>query len=252
VKQCSLVYHLAEFIPETEKYGAGHVIKYSVDNPLSDFDVSCRGTILILESCRKHDKELIFTSTAAVYDSRSEKPLSEESQTVPSSPYGASKLCAEGYVKLYARLYGMRTTILRLFNVYGPRQRKYIMYDILLKLKRNSNELEILGTGNQKRDFIYVSDAVDALTIVRDNQRANGEIFNLGTGIATSIRELVELMLPILNLRPRTFYTGKSWTGDINTRIADIHRIRELGFVPKHSLESGLEKLIQWFNAATD
>jgi len=142
VEKSDIVFHLAEYIPETINYGVGHVVKYSVENPLLDFDIGCRGTLVVLEKAQKYNKRFVFTSSAAIYGEPTTVPIKEETPTLPSSPYGASKLCAETYVKLYSKLYDMPTTVLRLFNVYGPRQKKYIMYDILFKLMKEPKKLE--------------------------------------------------------------------------------------------------------------
>jgi UDP-glucose 4-epimerase len=248
ISRSDIIFHLAEYIPETTKYGVGHVVKYSVENPLLDFDVSCRGTLLVLDKARKYDKKIVFTSSAAVYGQIRTSSITEKTPTFPSSPYGASKLCAETYVKLYAKLYGLPTTILRLFNVYGPRQRKYLMHDILLKLENNPKKLEIMGTGLEERDFVYVDDVVDALIYVSSKEEANGEIFNVGTGVAASVKEVVGLILEILDLNPKVTYTQSSWKGDIKKLVANIKRIRNIGFEPKISPEEGLRRLIKWFN----
>jgi len=248
VKKSDIVFHLAEYIPETVNYGVGHVVKYSVENPLLDFDISCRGTLVILEKARKYNKRFVFTSTAAVYGEPKIVPIKEESPTLPSSPYGASKLCAETYVKMYSKLYDMSATVLRLFNVYGPRQKKYVMYDILFKLMRKPKKLEILGNGRGERDFIFVNDAVDALLLVAKSQKANGIILNVGTGTATSIKKLVNLMLEILDVHPEVIFTQTSWRGDIESLVANIEKIRKMGFAPRYPLEKGLRELIAWFN----
>ena len=165
IKNSVAVFHLAEYIPETDSYGAGHVIKYSVENPLQDFDVSCFGSLVVLDKCRKYDKPIVFTSSAAVYGELKGESLTEDSPTVPSSPYGASKLCAETYMALYSRLYGLPVTVTRFCNLYRPRQRKYILYDLLMKLMKNPKRLEILGSGLEQRDFVYVEDAVSAVLL---------------------------------------------------------------------------------------
>lgn len=247
VTKSDIVFHLAEYIPETRGYGVGHVIRYSVENPLLDFDVSCRGTLIVLEKAKKYKKKVVFTSSAAVYGEPETVPIKEETPALPSSPYGASKICAEVYARLYSQLYEVPTTILRLFNVYGPRQKKYVMHDILFKLTNNSEKLEVLGSGLEERDFIFVQDAVDALLMARDPE-FSGKIFNVGTGIATSIRELVRLILGILDIHPEVIFTQSSWEGDIKRLVADISRIRKMGFQPKYQLEKGLRALINWFN----
>lgn len=95
VKECDVVFHLAEYIPNTANFGCGHVVRFSIDNPLLEFDVSCRGTLTILESARQFSKKFVFTSTAAVYGETRVPNIDEYHSTLPISPYGASKLCAE-------------------------------------------------------------------------------------------------------------------------------------------------------------
>ena len=194
VKNSDMVFHLAEYIPTTKNYGSGHVVKYSMEAPIQDFDVSARGTLIVLQSAKKYSKKFIFTSTAAVYG-ESKDLLKETSPTIPISPYGASKLCAEEYVKLYHRIYGLPTSIVRFFNVYGPRQLKYVMYDLSLRLQKNPINSRDFGTGEEKRDFVYVKDAVKALLLVAQDEYAKGEIYNVASGNQTKIRELVNLML---------------------------------------------------------
>lgn len=247
VQKSDCVFHLAEFIPETRHYGAGHVIKYSVENPLLDFDVSCRGSLIVLDKCRKYDRPLAFTSSAAVYGEKQSATVNEVSQVLPSSPYGASKFCAEVYMELYSRLYNLPVTILRFCNLYGPRQRKYIVYDLLVKLKTNPQRLEVLGTGREERDFIYVSDAVDAVLLASESPKSDGIVFNIGTGVSSSTQKIVDTICRILSITPTIIFTQSSWTGDIKRLGASTDKIKRLGFVPKFSLETGLRKTIKWF-----
>lgn len=248
VKKSDTVFHLAEYIPETSKYGSGHVIKYSVENPLLDFDVSCLGSLIVLDKCRKYKKKIMFASSVAVYGENKTVPVNEESPTVPSSPYGASKLCAETYMMLYSKLYGLPVTVLRFCNLYGPRQRKYIVYDILLKLMKNPKKLEILGTGLEERDFIYVDDAINAILLASNSAKSNDKIFNVGTGISTPIKKIVDVILKILDVHPEVLFTQLSWRGDIKKLGANTERIRNLGFRPVYSLEDGVRETINWFN----
>jgi UDP-glucose 4-epimerase len=241
-----MVFHLAEYIPETTLYGVGHVIRYSVNKPLQDFDVGCKGTLNLLEMCRKHDKPIVFSSTAAVYGNGYINPIKEDAPTIPVSPYGASKLCAETYIALYSRLYGLQTDILRFFNVYGPKQRKYLIFDLLLKLRSDPTRLEVKGTGEERRDFIYVADAVDSLLIVT-SKRERGIICNVGTGGSYSVSQVVNLTIRSLGLKPAITYTGASWKGDINCLVADNERLLGFGFAPKWSLKQGIRETIRWF-----
>lgn len=246
-RKCDTIFHLAEYIPETTKYGPGHVIKFSGEQPLEDFDVNTKGTLVVLEAARKYQRKVVFTSTAAVYGKTNLESISEDEKKLPISPYGASKLCSETYVSLYSRVFGISGAIARFFNVYGPRQRKYVMYDMLLKLANNPERLQVLGSGKEARDFVFVQDAVDALMLIAKNPKAEGQVFNVGTGIATSISSVVESLKRILQKDTEVEVLGKSWPGDLTTITANIDKIRSLGFEPKFSVEAGLKKLVAWF-----
>jgi len=247
VKKSDMIFHLAEFIPETKKYGPGHIIKFSIERPLEDFDVNTRGTLVILDAARKYGRKVVFTSTAAVYGNYYLKNIMENDVKLPVSPYGASKLCAETFVDLYSRVFELPTVIARFFNIYGPRQKKYVMYDMMLKLLKKPERLSVLGSGKEERDFVYVQDAVDALLLLATHPEAEGQVFNIGTGISTSILRVVELLKQILDLDIEIEVSGKSWPGDLKTLVANIDKIKGLGYEPKFSVEKGLEKFVTWF-----
>jgi UDP-glucose 4-epimerase len=250
-RKCDTIFHLAEYIPETKKYGPGHVIKFSSENPLEDFDVNTRGTLIVLEAARRYQRKVIFTSTAAVYGKTNLNRVSEDYVKLPVSPYGASKFCSETYVSLYHRAFGVPGAIARFFNVYGPRQSKYVMYDMLLKLSSNPKRLEVLGNGKESRDFVYVQDAVDALLLIATDPKAEGHVFNVGTGKATSILEVVKMLKQILQMDTEIEVMGKSWPGDLRTITSNISKLRSLGYEPKFSVEEGLKKLAAWFLETT-
>lgn len=248
VRRSDMVFHLAEYIPTTKNFGCGHVVKFSVDAPLQDFDVSARGTLIVLNSAKKYRKKFVFTSTAAVYG-ESSSLLKESSRPTPISPYGASKLCAEQYISLYSRIYDLPTSIVRFFNVYGPRQSKYVMYDLSLRLKENPECLEMLGSGEELRDFVYVADAVNALLLVAQDKFATGEVYNVGSGRPTRINELVSIMLDIFGVHPDVAFKGSSWQGDVKHLIGDISKISSIGYQPSYSLVEGLKRFSEWFLA---
>jgi UDP-glucose 4-epimerase len=246
-KKCDTIFHLAEYIPETKKYGPGHVVKYSSENPLEDFEVNTKGTLIVLDAARKHKRKVIFTSTAAVYGNTGLESIAEDTKALPMSPYGASKFCGEIYANSYSRIYGLPIVIARFFNVYGPRQRKYVMYDLLLKIANNPRQLEVLGTGKEERDFIFVLDAVDALLLLAERPEAEGHVFNVGTGVATPVSKVVKLLLHMANVDSKFRFLSESWPGDLRSIVADINKIAALGFKPRFSLEEGTAKLVDWF-----
>jgi UDP-glucose 4-epimerase len=249
MKKSNMIFHLAEFIPNTRQIGPGHVIKFSMKNPLLDLDICVRGTLNVLEAARQADAKVIFTSSAAIYGEL-ESPVKETTPPNPISCYGVSKLAAETYCKLFNKTYELPVVIVRLFNIYGPRQRKYVMYDILSKLQKNPKILTMLGSGNQKRDFVYVSDAVDGLIFLGEKEEASNQTFNLGTGISTSIKKVASYITKLLGIKPAVKYTRSSWKGDINVLVADSTKLGRIGFTPRYSLEEGIKELVSWYRRA--
>ena len=222
------------------------VVPYSMENPVEDFETNARGTLNVLEKARKDDARVVFVSSAAVYGNASMLPTSEEYGYNPSSCYGLSKVVGEQYCNMYSKQYGLDVTILRLANVYGPRCHGVIP-DFLDKLSKNPEKLEIIGTGLQSRDFVHVSDVVEAFVLSAVGGNAVGETFNLGFGETTKIIDLAKTILKILGLSGKTVITTTNvpWKGDINTIWFNINKAaRVLKWHPKKSLEDSLRELI--------
>lgn len=225
--------------------GANASVPDSVENPRYDFEANALGTFNILEACLNSDVEkVVYASTAAVYGEPVYTPIDEDHPLHPISPYGASKLSGERCGFAFRETYGIDLTAIRIFNTYGPRQPRYVMYDFIQKLKGNPKLLEVLGTGEQIRDYCYVSDMVDTFLLVAE--RGEG-VYNAAGGSPTSIRHLAELMVSIISPEAEIRYGGRTWAGDVNTLYADITRIRELGFEPKVGFEEGVGRMIGWF-----
>jgi UDP-glucose 4-epimerase len=135
--------------------------------------------------------------------------------------------------------YGLPFVAIRIFNTYGPRQPRYVIFDFIQKLRRNPKRLEVLGDGNQIRDYCHISDMVEAFMMVAE--KGDG-VYNAAGGKPTSIRELAELIVSMLAPDAEIVYGGKTWKGDIQALLADISRTRALGFNPKVDLKKG-----DWF-----
>jgi len=224
----------------------------SVKDTQYDLETNARGTLTILNAIVKTDSDakVIYASSAAVYGEPPSVPVREDFPLSPISPYGITKLTGEHYGMTFYHNYGVPFISLRYFNVYGPLQRRYVMYDFLWKLSQSrGSRLEVLGDGNQARDFIFVSDAVEANLLLAMKPMAVGESFNVATGEPTTIKELVELTLEALGLQGKTriVYTGKSWKGDVTNLYADITKLKKVGFKPKVGISRGLRTLLNWF-----
>lgn len=231
-----LIYHLAAQV----------VVGYSMENPLADFETNAKGTLYVLEKARKDDAKVVFASSAAVYGNPTVFPTPESYGFHPFSCYGLSKVVGEEYCQMYREQYGLDIVITRFANVYGLRCHG-VIHDFLEKLAKNPDKLEIIGTGKQCRDFVHVSDVVEALVLLGDNKDVNGEVYNLGLGKTTSILELADLILSILKLQNRTKVstTGVSWQGDVTKIWFDITKAQnELGWTPQVTLEDSIKEVI--------
>lgn len=228
-------------------FGANASVPFSVDNPRNDFETNALGTFNVLNAALKSDvKKIVYASTAAVYGEPKQIPIPETHPLEPISPYGASKLAGERAGFAFKETYGMDFAAVRIFNTYGPRQPRYVMYDFIHKLRKNPSVLEVLGTGEQVRDYCYVSDMVEAFLLVAE--KGNG-VYNAAGGNPVSIKELAELMVSIISPGAEIRYGGKTWKGDINTLYADITRLKKLGFAPKVDIADGVKNMIRWFEA---
>jgi len=224
------------------------------NDPINDYKINMVGTLNLLESIRKNNfnTHLIYASTAAIYGEPENVPIDEEHATEPLSPYGISKLAGEKYCKAYSKECGLRTTIIRIFNTYGPRQPRYVMYDQIKKMlgkTESDNYFEVLGTGEQLRDYAYVTDTIDAFYKVMSHpENSSGETFNVAGGNKYAIKDLIIELKNILNKEYlNEVYTGKSWKGDLKKLWADTSKIHNaLGWKPKVDINNGLKKLTEW------
>jgi UDP-glucose 4-epimerase len=223
-------------------------VPFSVENPDLTFDVNIQGTHnLLVAATEKNVEKFVFISSCAVYGDPESKPVTEKTKTSPISPYAESKLIAERYCLSYNQSNQLKTVVLRFFNVYGPRQSMNAysgVITIFINKVKQKQPLIIYGDGSQTRDFVNVRDIVDAILVAMKNQKAEGEIFNIGSGKSTSINELAKTVLELGNVDLEIKYE-KHRAGDIEHSLADITKAKKLlGYEPKVSLRAGLRELI--------
>lgn len=236
-KDCDVIIHLA----------AQASVPFSMENPKEDCEINVVGTLNVLEAAKKAKARLVFASSSAVYGNPEIKPTLETHPVHPISFYGLAKLLGEHYCQFYHKTYGLETVILRIYNVYGPHCHG-VLHDYLGKLEKTPNKLEVLGTGNQARDFIYVSDMVNFILEAITSPVAVGQEFNVGTGTTTSVVELARKLVELLSLENVDIYFtgGQAWAGDMDITLADISKaINTLKWRPQVSLEEGLKKVIK-------
>ncbi len=238
-----VVFHLA----------ANASVPGSVSDPAHDYETNATGTFVLLEALRRAGgcERFVLASSGAVYGQPERFPIREADPRDPISPYGASKLGAEVTARMFWRVYGVPVVVARLFNAYGPRMARFVVLDFLRKLQADPNTLEVLGNGNQVRDFTYVADTVEGLRTLAGRGEP-GEAYNVSSGRSCSVTELAHCLLETLGLtgRTRIAFTGASWTGDAQRWEVSIERLQALGYRPRVLLRHGLEQTARWFKGA--
>jgi nucleoside-diphosphate-sugar epimerase len=241
-EDCDIIFHQAAVVS----------VPKTVDNPVDSAMVNEMGTLLVLEAARKKNvKRVVLASSSAVYGDDPVLPKNETMNPKPMSPYAVQKLSGEFYARLYHDLYGLETVSLRYFNVYGPRQDPSSPYSgvisIFMTRASSKNPPVIYGNGNQYRDFIFVKDVVRFNLLAADADKANGKIFNVGTGRFIRINSLWEMISHLAGIDCTPKYEPPR-SGDILESVASIDRAKkELGFEPEYSFEKGLEETFNYY-----
>ena len=213
----------------------------SVERPDYDAEVNVLGTLQVLEAARRHGTHVVFSSTGGAIYGECQRPAAEDAPRQPISPYGISKLAAEEYLAGWNRLFGSKHVALRFANVYGPRQEASLeggVVAIFLERLSAGEETTIFGDGEQTRDFIYVGDVVDGVLAATGHE---GGVYNIGTGVETSVTELHRVCRRVTGIEREPVYE-EARPGDIGRSVIDPSlAARDLGWQAEQSLEKGLE-----------
>jgi len=238
----SLIFHLA----------ARNIIA-STKNPRDDFETNIGGTLNVLLAARasKVDR-VVYTGSASVYGNPRSIPINEDDFLVPLSPYAVSKLGGENYAQAFYESYGLPTASIRYSNVYGPGQRPDNPYcGVVSKFLLDAHAgrpLSVHGDGEQTRDYTYVDDAVEATMLAAIRPRAEGEVFNVGTGIETSVNELGLAIGRALDVPVEMRHIDRRDIDNIRRRVVNIEKARRmLRWTPQVTLETGLSRTAEWF-----
>lgn len=240
--QQDIVFHLA----------APAYVPPSVEDPVADLRANVEQTLHLLQALRKleYRPRLVHVSSAAVYGHPNVQPIREECPPAPVSPYGVDKFAAEEHVRVAALLHRIRATILRYFPVYGPRQRKQVVYDTINKIAASPSRIEVFGTGQELRDICFVDDIVSATIVAADRAPARGEAYNVGSGTMVTIAKVVDTIARAMNAEPEIAFTGSVRPGDSERMVADIGKLRSLGYEPSVAIESGIARTVAWVTGA--
>jgi UDP-glucose 4-epimerase len=236
----SVVFHEAAFVS----------VPKSVENPLECTEINVLGTLNVLEMARQADVEkVIVASSAAVYGNDPALPKVETMLPAAVSPYGASKIAAEQYFTAYHEAYGLDTTVLRYFNVYGPRQDNSPysgVLSIFVSSALDGKGLRIFGDGAQTRDFVFVQDVVHANILAATCPAAAGGTFNVATGVSVPLLDVARTVLSLTGQDEDNIEFLDPRPGDITHSAASIDLARSvLGYEPAFSIEDGLAEYIE-------
>ena len=227
-------------------------VKLSIQDPFIVNDVNVGGTLNMLDfATERGAKRFVFTSSAAVYGNPTTFPVTEDTPVYPLSPYAASKLSAEMYCLAYGETHGVVPTILRYFNVYGPRQ-EYSEYSgvipIFINQTLDGSPITVDGDGKQTRSFIHIDDVVRATLLASRVSKAGFHILNLSGIESISILDLARLIKEYIPDSESEIFHGPPRKGDVKDSIGSIDRISEiLSFTPDVSFETGLERTASWY-----
>jgi UDP-glucose 4-epimerase len=238
----SLVFHLA----------ARNIVA-STANPHDDFETNIGGTLNILLAARRSPVDrIVYTSSASVYGNPRSIPINEDDQLVLLSPYAVSKLGGENYCTAFYESYGLPTACVRYSNVYGPGQRPDNPYcGVVSKFLADvhaGRPVSVHGDGEQTRDYTFVDDAVEATMLAAIHPRAEGEVFNVGTGIETSVNGLAREIGVALAKPVDVRHIDRRDIDNIRRRVVNIEKARRmLRWTPQVTLERGLAATAAWF-----
>jgi UDP-glucose 4-epimerase len=235
---CDAVFHLA----------AGAGVIDSIENPLENFDLNARGTLVALWAAKQAGvPRLVFSSSNAPLGANA-YPASEDKPMAPLSPYGAGKATGEAYCSAFFGAYGMDAVAVRFSNAFGPRSsRKGNVIPLFIRKILAGEPLTVFGDGTQTRDFVFVTDLANGLVRAAETPGAGGEVFQLASGVETSLNDLIALLGEVAGREPQIDYLPPR-PGEIDRNYSLITKAEErLGYAPEVTLAEGVRQTWEWF-----
>jgi UDP-glucose 4-epimerase len=246
VQDCDVVFHIAAQTSHVD----------SMDDPLLDLDMNCRGNLIVLDAVRRAGCRLVYAGTRGQYGRVQYTPVDEKHPMQPTDMYGIHKMAAEQQCLLWGRVHGFAATSLRINNTYGPRhQMKHGKYGILnwfVRLALDDKPITVYEPGHQLRDYNYVDDVTAAFLLAGSEPAAVGEVFNLGSGAPVRFVDMVDAIVATAGSGRREMIP---WPRDrevieVGDYVADYAKIeRMLGWRPQVSLEEGLRRTVGFYRA---
>lgn len=228
-------------------------VRFGTEHPRKDLEQNTIATYNVLEAMRANQVQRIgFSSTGSIYGDASVIPTPENAPfPVQTSLYGASKLAGESLIQAYCEGYGFQGYIFRFVSILGERYSHGHVFDFYKKLLEDSNEIHILGDGNQRKSYLYVQDCIDAMLCVIEHTQEKVNIYNLGTEEYCQVNDSIGWICSHLGLNPRRTYSGgeRGWIGDNPFIFLDTAKIRSLGWKPKLTIQDGIISTLKYLKA---
>ena len=238
-----VVFHLA----------ANSDVRHGAEHPRRDFEQNSLATLNVLEAMRQCGvARIVFASTGSIYGEPTVFPTPETCPfPIQTSLYGASKLAGEGLVAAYCEAFGYQGYVFRLVSLLGERYTHGHVVDFYRKLREDPSEIEVLGNGRQRKSYLYVRDAIDAMLMVMEKATSRLNVYNIGTDEHCTVDDSLGWMCHHLGLAPRRRYTGgeRGWIGDSPFIFLDTSKVRSLGWTPKLGMRDGVLRTVDYLRA---
>ena len=213
-----------------------------------DYNLTFNTTFNLLMLMKEFEvKKLFFASTSAIFGEAAGKINENYGPLRPVSNYGAGKLASEAFISAFSSTYNIQTWITRFPNVVGERFTHGVIFDFIKKLRKNPNELEVLGNGEQCKPYIYVKDLVDGIRFVIDHAKERFNVYNLGPESRTKVKEIAAMVIEEMGLHATIRYTGgdRGWVGDVPEFTYDVSKVNKLGWKDNRSSNDAVRLAIQ-------
>lgn len=252
---CSLISHLQKLDTNFDiifHLAADPEVRLTVTNSESIFKNNIQATFTLLEWAKNTSvKKIVFTSTSAVYGDAKKIPTPESYPCNPISLYAGSKLACESLLTAYCETFKIQGIVFRLANVIGSKSTHGILFDMLKKLKKNPNELEILGDGNQKKSYLYIDDCISGIIHAIEKPHSRFDVINLGSNSQITVKQIINLIISQKGIDDiHKIFTGgvdggRGWIGDVKKMQLDISKIKKSGWKPKLNSKDAIKKTLQ-------
>lgn len=231
-------------------FAANADVRFGTEHPRRDLEQNTIATYNVLEAMRANGvKRIAFSSTGSVYGEATVIPTPEDAPfPIQTSLYGASKLACEGLIAAYCEGFGFRSWIFRFVSILGERYTHGHVFDFYKQLKADPTKLRVLGNGKQRKSYLYVQDCLDAMQIAVEKATDKVNIFNLGVDGYCEVNDSIAWISQTLRVQPKLQYAGgeRGWIGDNPFIFLDTKKIRSLGWMPKHSIDKGVVKTVEF------